>query len=478
VTSAGRSQPDQDLAPFSPFGAIAMSSINIEKEIKFIASANTQIKYYNLQLPSNIFERLERFIKVLGVEVHETHLAPIGRPAGRREIYFDTGWQIANLGYSLSIRSHDGKDIDGTGNHVLILRTSGTTDAPDGIKCLTRSEYRMELAADVADQIVKNGLAFEDVVSFFPQVSLHLPAKLRFCQKGMVNIHRNWFRTSVDLEEYYVYIDRFNFVTADRQKHSEFYTEIDIERRFKTASAYSPQQHFHKRIVQLAEVLQTAFDIDVDLTPKYQRFREFCVSSGMDDYYFIGFDVSDYSNRKSFAQKHLSQRFHEIIRDELALCGLKKEDEPIKISIGDGAIIAMKTETDWSTIVGLLRRIKNAVARHNKKAAMESPPADGDHHLAEADKSGSMLIEYHTGIHYGSVYQFTDLNGMINLAGDGISTVNRVLNEAGIGRIMLSQVAHDRIIDGSAVNSDAFSDAGERVVKHDKIMHFYEFVLK
>jgi class 3 adenylate cyclase len=437
------------------------------KELKFIASANTQIKFYNQQLPSNIFERLENFLQVLGIDIDQKHLAPRDRHATRKEIYFDNGWALAGKLHSLSIRSHDGSDFDGPGSDVLILRLNDKKDDPDGMEFLTRNEFRVMLEREAAEQIVKNGIRVEDLAAFFPQIDLRLKPRLRFARQGEVNIVRNWVLASVDLEKYYMYIDQFNFVSGDGSKHSEFYTEIDIERRFGGAQADGANNAFHKRIVQLARILRTAFDISADPTPKYQRFKEFCVSDGMEDFYFVGFDVVEYSNRRSHVQKHLSQQFHQIIKDEVAFSGFPGGNEPIKISIGDGAIIAVRM--DWPSVAGLLERIRRAVARHNEKNAK-----NGD---LIHDRSSNKQIEYRTGIHYGPVFRFTDLNGMTNLAGQGISMLSRVLDEADVDQILVSSQAYKRITDSWPVKPGAFSDLGRRATKHGQTLHLYEYLL-
>jgi class 3 adenylate cyclase len=441
----------------------------LHQEIKFIASANTQIKFYNQQLPRNIFERLGTFLKVLGMKVDDEHFAPVGRPAARKEIYFDNHWCLFKQAKSLSIRTHNGNDIDGPGSHVLILRVNNEGDAAEGLRCLSRNEYRRDLEQADVEAFIKDGITVDNLSTFFPHQDLGLDGNLRFSPRGEVNIFRNWYLAGVDDQEYFVYIDHFNFVKYDGGLSSEFYTEIDIERRFDTIESENCSLNFHERIIQFANVLKTAFDIEPDATPKYKRFHTFCQTEEMEDFFFVGFDVANYSNQTSVVQMHLCQRFHQIIREEVDRCGLTGQAEPIKISIGDGAIIAAQN-LKWNVVVDILEGVKKAVARHNRETGQNGGRPN-------VDASDVLQIRYHTGIHYGPVYRFTDLNGMTNLAGDGISTLARVLHEASEGQVLLSEDAHRRIKESSFMANGAFTEVGARTVKHDKSLHLFEYRL-
>jgi class 3 adenylate cyclase len=149
------------------------------------------------------------------------------------------------------------------------------------------------------------------------------------------------------------------------------------------------------------------------------------------------------------------QRFHKIIKDEVARTGFPRGAPPIKISIGDGAIIA--TRMDWPVIVRLLGRIKAVVDKNNA-----------------ADPSRQ--IAYRTALHYGPVFRFTDLNDMMNLAGQGINVISRVLGEIAASQVVLSEPAYKRVIDAVPQESNAFKDLGECTVKHGLALHLFEFV--
>jgi len=66
---------------------------------------------------------------------------------------------------------------------------------------------------------------------------------------------------------------------------------------------------------------------------------------------------------------------------------------------------------------------------------------------------------------------------MTNLAGDGISTLARVLHEASEGQVLLSEDAHRRIKESSFMANGAFTEVGARTVKHDKSLHLFEYRL-
>jgi class 3 adenylate cyclase len=115
------------------------------------------------------------------------------------------------------------------------------------------------------------------------------------------------------------------------------------------------------------------------------------------------------------------------------------------ISIGDGAILA--AETDWSAIETLVREVHTRVQANNR----------GDR---------KRRISYRLAVHWGPVFPFTDLNDGINIAGEGINTVSRLLGVAKPGKPLVSAKARDHIVDGAPSAEDMFEPDTAKTVKH------------
>lgn len=90
-----------------------MPRIDVDREIKFISTANTQIKFYNKKTPADVVDKIAQLLGILGLEVTRKHLASSSKSITRLDTYFDDGWQLANQACSLNIRSYEGQDIQG-----------------------------------------------------------------------------------------------------------------------------------------------------------------------------------------------------------------------------------------------------------------------------------------------------------------------------------------------------------------------------
>jgi class 3 adenylate cyclase len=64
------------------------------------------------------------------------------------------------------------------------------------------------------------------------------------------------------------------------------------------------------------------------------------------------------------------------------------------------------------------------------------------------------------------VFPFTDLNEAINIAGEGINMLSRLLGMADPGRPLVSAKAYDQILDGSSALADHFEKVDTQLVKH------------
>ncbi len=423
--------------------------MTLEKEIKFISSANTQIKFYNRNLHADIFQKLEKLLLALGIEIEHKSSTISEKAATRLDTYFDDDWHLADGGCSLTVRSYFEQDAGEKMSDILILKSNEKTGRTNGIEFLTRRQFRTKLDEGVKDRFAKTGLSVAEIKQYFPEAELPVDEHTLFKKEGETHIRRAHYLILVDKKRYRLSVDRYYFFNCELNKYSETFIEIEIESRSET-------NDFDRKIKQLAEILEAMLEIEIEPVSKYQRFKEFSVSSEFEERYFVGFDLVAYSTGPAWTQKQIVQRFHKIIKDQVTRAGLVKKKEPIKISIGDGAVIAAK-DVDWINIARLLNRISSAVTKNNAGDPLRR-------------------IEYRTAVHYGPVFRFTDLNDMINVAGHGINIVNRVLGEAGGGQVVLSRDAYLRAVDEAPTGAGQFQPLGEREVKHGLKVELYQFI--
>jgi class 3 adenylate cyclase len=419
----------------------------LDKEIKFISVANTQIKFYHKTLQANIAQRIEKILHALEIKVESKFLANETRSPTRVDTFFDDEWHLSELAASASIRSYDANDLQHRCSHVLTLKSNEVRERINGVELLVRREAHAAIDEAARHRFITDGISFRDLEQFFPEVEFSLDDRV-IRKVGECRIRRSVFNISVNSEPYSLSIDKYYFLNTVLNKYSETYTEIEIEKSVDSSG-------LDAKILQLSEILHSIFDVELEAVSKYQRFKDFSVSDGFEEFYFIGFDVASYSAESSWVQKQVVQRFHKIIKDEVTRAGFPKGNPPIKISIGDGAIVAARM--DWPVIVRLLERIRAVVEKNNAS-------------------NPSRWMEYRTAIHYGPVFRFTDLNDMMNLAGQGINVVSRVLAEIAAGQVVLSEPAYRRVIDAVPQQSNEFKDLGECQVKHGLELHLFEFM--
>ncbi len=418
----------------------------LEKEIKLIATANTQIKFYNKSNYRDIFNKIEKLLNALDIKIENKHVASDRRAPTRRDIYFDNDWFLANSRHSLCVRAYSKQDFEHQDESILTLKTNEERATGSNIQFIKRMEYHQHISKEICNAFLRDGIPASALSDYFQNVDVELAEEDVLKKMGEAFIRRSLFTISVNGQRCRLSIDKFYFFSCEFNKFSETFTEVELE-----SQAHNGE--FDGKIKQLVTLLQCVFDVELQPISKYQRFREFCGSDEFEEFYFLGMDLIAYSKDASWKQKQIVQRFHKIIKD--CIQTLPKANPPIIISIGDGAIIAVPS--GWSNLEKLMKKIESEVAKNNARDDMRK-------------------IEYRTAVHYGSVFRFTDLNDAINIAGEGINVVSRILQSAVNGRtVLFSEQAHNRIIDADQVRVDRFRGVDLPDFKHGLKIKLYEY---
>jgi hypothetical protein len=161
------------------------------------------------------------------------------------------------------------------------------------------------------------------------------------------------------------------------------------------------------------------------------------------------FDIVGYTKQPDRRQIELKQQFSRLLTDSLAQLG---SGERIVLDTGDGAAI------------GFLQHPTDALesAVHFRTSLL-------------ADKHDNRL-RVRIGIHLGPVSLVKDVNGQINMLGDGINSAQRVMSFAGQNQIYVSRAYFDFVSSLSDEYDDLFRYRGSQQDKHGREHQVYELL--
>ncbi len=410
-----------------------------KEEIKLIARSNTQIKFYNSNRYSDITDKIVKLLKALGATIVAQEISSDRKKPARHDVHFDHGWLLAGRMQSVSIRNYAAPGPKPT----LIVKLGEGKEHIGSITYLGRTQYKTELSEEEVKKYTDVGIRHSDLTYHFPGIELDLGDDDILLPKGDTFMRRSTITFTTEGDPYTVSVDKFYFHDLVSDKYSETFVEVEID--------CTDNKKPDPVLTRVIEIMECMLDVDMQPISKYQRFREFCSSDQFEEYFFLGVDLVSYSQVESWKQKQVVQRFHKIIKDSVA-AGARKR--PIMLSIGDGAIVVLPS--DWPNIDGIMRRIKAGVDKNNAQGELRK-------------------IEFRIAVHFGAVFTFTDLNDGMNVAGEGINVVSRVLDKSSNGKCLLSEQAYRRIVDSNPVNKEKFKSIGVHEFKHGLKLSVYEY---
>ena len=162
-------------------------------------------------------------------------------------------------------------------------------------------------------------------------------------------------------------------------------------------------------------------------------------------------DVS-YSKKASTVQNQLIRIFMKLVQPVIS----QYDAECVKIPIGDGIILGFKPDIN---IMGFLNDFFSQVRINNNSAS----------------KDRSIVIR--TAMHYGPVYEYIDINGNPNFAGNGINIVARIGSQTDSNRVLISKECADFLLESERISSQNLSTVYSIKVKHDvviNVMNYYD----
>ena len=151
-------------------------------------------------------------------------------------------------------------------------------------------------------------------------------------------------------------------------------------------------------------------------------------------------DIVAYSKRATTEQYDIKRRFNGLLSTSLEV--LKRRDRII-VDTGDGAAVVFLGDPEDALVIGVAMRGHAAV------------------------------MPMRMGINLGPVKLIDDLNGQVNVIGDGINVAQRVMSFAEPGQLLVSANYHDVVSRVSPDYLNLFVKAGRRQDKHVREYEVY-----
>lgn len=152
-------------------------------------------------------------------------------------------------------------------------------------------------------------------------------------------------------------------------------------------------------------------------------------------------DIVEYSKKSVTEQLKLKQRFNAFLVTALQHVAVS---ERIVLDTGDGAAVSFLGNPEDPLFIGIA--LRDAIAAENPN---ETPP---------------LLVRI--GINLGPVRLIKDINGQLNIIGDGINVAQRVMSFGEPGAILVSRSYYEVVSRLSDDYENIFQDAGTRTDKH------------
>jgi hypothetical protein len=163
----------------------------------------------------------------------------------------------------------------------------------------------------------------------------------------------------------------------------------------------------------------------------------------------VFFDIVGYTKQPDSRQIELKQQFSQLLTECLDPL---EAGERIILDTGDGAAI------------GFLQHPTDALetARHFRAGLLSNKYHDS--------------LRVRIGIHLGPVSLVKDMNGQINMLGDGINSAQRVMSFAGLDQIYVSRAYFEFVSNLSDEYDDLFRYRGAQQDKHGREHQVYELL--
>jgi len=388
-----------------------MNQNKIENEFKLSGTINNQLKYSDVRTKDASLQKLLRALEVAGI----TYEMPVR--IKNKDEYFDTkDSYLSTIGASMRIREVD--------NSEYFITLKQKTESEQNANSLIRKEFEVptnkrdantNLKQLFSNSFNRNG---DDLIS-----------------KVVILNERHQVPIETNQGKYLLCFDKYSFYSSTTNSQSEDYYEIEIESTKIT-------QEKDTQLQQLLGILNL-FDYKLGFDSKFKKALKWLINPiTFEDKQFLVFDVVQYSLKPPLEQKTIISSFFYMV--ERMLDKYKLLDDSLKIPTGDGLILSFDKEYN---IFPFLSDIYGTVERQNEQHTKERK------------------LCFRTAVHYGPIFEYQDINGNINYAGDGINMVSRIIGKSNDWQVLVSEQWYS-LMRTMGHSVDAFSDPWPIEVKH------------
>jgi len=215
------------------------------------------------------------------------------------------------------------------------------------------------------------------------------------------------------------------------------------------ALSFNPNERYEKAR-EFGDALSTALLGEIDDPPDVTRVRapKSPVAPTLETAHVLFTDIVGYTKLLIDQQTDCLRKLQEIVTATEEFRRQRKETDLIRIPTGDGMALAFFGDPEAPV-----------------RCAMQ---------ISQAMRQASCGFNLRMGIHSGLVYHIADINMNLNVAGGGINLAQRVMESGDGGHIIVSKRVADDL--GQLARwSDYLHDLGEVEVKHDVLVHVFNF---
>ena len=203
---------------------------------------------------------------------------------------------------------------------------------------------------------------------------------------------------------------------------------------------------------------------------------------GAIDAQVVFLDIVSYSKRRTSVQRQVIDQFQKDMGASIIEIGRKYLDyvqnnnlnlskDVVKIPTGDGAAFVFSFAGLQSAPLDFAVNLLSDIYERLEKGPCERFSEQG---WCNCHSHYNVRV----GINEGKCILYTDLNGLVNVAGSTMNDAARIMNLSDANQILMSELYHTNIIDMSSDISieDRIKSLGEVKVKHGRKLNVFQYI--
>jgi class 3 adenylate cyclase len=413
-----------------------MNSKKVENELKLLSDTNSQLKMINMDNREEIVKKILFVCGLLGIKTEESADFELV------DDYYDTGNGYLNQS-KFSIRKRAQKSLP-EGKRQIYLTIKSPSPRKDTVG-MARYEYEDVYDEADLDRIISDaGRVAEIIMKEFGE---NLPINGKLLNQLTIKNMRTCIPISTDTDAYTLCLDKYYFFSPHTRDYSEYKYEIEIEKK----GGFIEED---RQLKKLHDALKELFSYADSELSKYKTALDWAQNpaKAMPRIFTVMFDIAGYSQKSATLQKNNIQLLNRSLKQAIRSV-FGAEHRFVYLPTGDGLILIM--DNYFKEILPLCYQTQRIIRDTN-------PALFGDE-----------KVEFRTGLNVGNVFKYSDINGSLNFAGDGINMVERVTGIGSAGHILATEEFYNHARDLNVAWRNDLHDIGEYTVKHGQKIKAY-----